>query len=134
VVGVSLDKQPQLAEAYRKETGFEFPTLFSSDPRAMEWKSPLAVKYGVTSLPRAILVDQNGMVVETVARGERLIKQLQQLLGPPRGSVGRVGQSETEPGGEESGEESDVLPTSFDEPVELGASGGETPAPSAVEE
>jgi thiol-disulfide isomerase/thioredoxin len=134
VVGVSLDKQPKLAEAYRKETGFEFPTLFSSDPRAMEWKSSLAVKYGVTSLPRAILVDQNGKVVETVARGERLVKQLQQLLGPPGGSIGGVSQSESAPSDDGSGDQSEVVPASFDEPVQLGPGSGESPAPSAVEE
>ena len=113
IVGVSLDKQPQLAEAYRRETGFQFPTLFSSDPRAMEWKNPLAVKYGVTSLPRAILVDQEGNVVTTVARGENLVEQLNKLLGPPAGGLGDAGDAAAP--GEELETDSNVVPASFDE-------------------
>lgn len=125
VVGVSLDKQPQLAEMYRKETGFQFPTLFSSDPRAMEWKNPNAVRYGVISLPRAILVDQNGIVVATVARGERLFQHLHELLGPAGGSIGGgVGQAE-EPA---AGDDGSVVPTSFESPVQLGDGKGESAA------
>lgn len=130
VVGVSVDEQPQLAEMYRKETGFQFPTLFSTDPRAKAFKSPMAVKYGVTSLPRAILVDQTGMVVATVARGERLIQHLHELLGPPRGSIGGVGQSQLESGDDSPGGQSGVAPASFDEPVQLGSGVSETISPS----
>jgi thiol-disulfide isomerase/thioredoxin len=131
VVGVSLDKAPQLAEAYQQETGFQFPTLFSSDPRAMEWKSPMATKYGVTSLPRAILVDQEGKVVATVARGERLIQHLHELLGPPGGSFGGVGQS---PVSDDAGDQSAVAPASFDEPIQLGKGEGETATATVPEE
>jgi len=131
VVGVSVDKQPQLAEMYRKETGFQFPTLFSNDPRAMEWKNPNAVKYGVISLPRAILVDQNGIVVETVARGERLFQRLHELLGPAGGTIGGgVGQSE-EPASDEDGS---VVPTSFKSPIQVKGGAGESAAPSAETE
>jgi thiol-disulfide isomerase/thioredoxin len=134
VVGVSLDRQAQLAEQYRKQTGFQFPTLFSDDPRAMEWKSPLAEKYGVTSLPRAILVDQNGNVVDTVARGERLIQNLQDLLGPAGGAVGRrVGDLNIEPASETS-ESSGVVPTSFDDSVDLQQGAEENAAPTVPEE
>lgn len=128
VVGVSLDKRPQLAEQYRQETGFQFPTLFSSDPKAMEWKSPMATRYGVTSLPRAILVDQNGVVVETVARGERLFQHLQELLGPAGRPAGNgVGQTE-EPG---SGNEGSVVPAAFDDSAQPGSE-AEEPAASAA--
>jgi hypothetical protein len=131
VVGVSVDKQRQLAEMYRKETGFQFPTLFSDDPRAMEWKNPNAVRYGVTSLPRAILVDQNGVVVETVARGERLFQHLHELLGPPGGSIGGgiggAGQSS-------DGDDGSVVPTSFDESVQLGQDTGDAAAPAVPED
>jgi hypothetical protein len=90
----------------------------------MEWKNPLATKYGITSLPRAILVDQNGIVIDTVARGERLIQHLQQLLGPPGGSLGGVGQLD-----EEETSDSEVAPASFDEPVQLEQGAGAPAAP-----
>jgi len=131
VVGVSLDKQPQLAEMYRQETGFEFPTLFSNDPRAMEWKSPMATKYGVTSLPRAILVDQEGKVVATVARGERLFQHLRELLGPPANGLGGLGEVNGAPGGESEGD-SDVVPAGFEESAESQAE-DEAAAPAVPE-
>lgn len=115
VVGVSLDRAPALADAYRKQTGFQFPTLFSSDPQAMEWKSPLATKYGITALPRAILVDQEGNVVDTFARGPRLGQLLGDLLGAGRAPLGGpVGETSDEPTGE-FGEQSDVVPVRFEE-------------------
>jgi thiol-disulfide isomerase/thioredoxin len=134
VVGVSLDRQAQLAEQYRKQTGFNFPTLFSDDPRAMEWKSPLAEKYGVTSLPRAILIDQNGNVVDTVARGERLIQNLRDLLGPAGGAVGRrVGALDLQPD-TEKGEQTGVVQTSFDDSVDLQQSAEQDAAPVVPED
>jgi thiol-disulfide isomerase/thioredoxin len=133
VVGVSLDKQAQLAEMYRQETGFEFPTLFSNDPRAMEWKSPMATKYGVTSLPRAILVDQKGNVVATVARGERLFQHLRELLGPPSNGLGGIGELNGAPSGGDLDGESGVVPASFDEPVESQSGSDEAAAPAVPE-
>jgi thiol-disulfide isomerase/thioredoxin len=135
VVGVSVDKHPQLAEAYRQETGFGFPTLFSKDPRAMEWKSPMAVKYGVTSLPRAILVDQKGNVVETVARGERLIEHLRELLGPPGAPLGLGGLGEIDgvPTDDGSSEPSDVVPAAFEETADAPTDASEATAPAVPE-
>jgi thiol-disulfide isomerase/thioredoxin len=133
VVGVSLDKHPQLANMYRKETGFDFPTLFSAEPRAMEWKSPMAVKYGVTSLPRAILVDQQGNVVDTVARGPRLLNNLQKLLGPPSAAIGGAAPEIGEgPSGELDGQ-SGVVPAAFEEQASPESEVGETSAPAVPE-
>lgn len=85
VVGVNMDTEPQLAEKYIQETGANFPTIFSADPEANGWNSPLAVKYGVTGIPRVILVDKDGKVVSTTARGPRLGQWLEKLLGPASG-------------------------------------------------
>lgn len=132
VVGVSLDEQRGLAEMYRKQTGFQFPTLFSQDPRAMDWKSPLALKFGITSLPRAILVDQDGNVVDTVARGQRLGQHLRDLLGPagaPAEGARRVGDLDEEPaGGLES--RSEVVPAAFEQEGKLQLSSEQSPAPA----
>jgi hypothetical protein len=43
----------------------------------------MATKYGVTAIPRVILVDKDGTVVSTSARGPKLAQLLEQLLGPP---------------------------------------------------
>lgn len=129
VVGVSLDKQPRFATMYQQETGFQFPTLFSSNPQAMEWNSPLAVKYGVTSLPRAILVDQQGNVVTTVARGRNLVRYLEKLLGPPANAIGGAGEVEAP---SEGGlvVDPNVVPASATEEVEVST---EAEAPAVPE-
>ncbi len=115
VVGVSLDKQRRLAEMYRQQTGFQFPTLFSDDPKAAGWDNPIGRKYGVTALPRAILVDKSGIVVDTVARGQRLERQLQDLLGEPAVPRDRqVGESH-EDTAESDVESDDVVPAGFEE-------------------
>jgi thiol-disulfide isomerase/thioredoxin len=123
VVGINLDEQPQLAAKYRKDTGFQFPTLFGDDMHA------IALKYGVMTLPRAILIDQKGNVVSTVARGERLIQQLYELLGPPGGQLGQVGQLGDQPSAAAAGATSDVVPTAFDAPVQLGPPANNSASP-----
>ena len=82
VIGVNLDTNPKMCQSYIDQTGFKFPTIFADAPNAAGWDLPLARKYGITSIPRVILVDQNGNVVSTMARGERLGELLAQLLGP----------------------------------------------------
>lgn len=85
VVGVNLDEERGPAAAYIQQTGFNFPTLFSDDPAATGWNHPMSRKYGVTSIPQVILVDQQGKVVTTSARGEALREHLGKLLGEPAG-------------------------------------------------
>jgi thiol-disulfide isomerase/thioredoxin len=83
VVGVNLDEERAAAELYRQETGFSFPTLFSADPAATGWNHPMSRRYGVTAIPQVILVDKEGKVVSTQARGEALGELLRDLLGDP---------------------------------------------------
>jgi thiol-disulfide isomerase/thioredoxin len=71
VVGVNLDTNPRMCKLYMDQTGFNFPTIIGDAPNA-GWDLPLARKYGVTRIPRVILVVQSGNVVSTMARGERL--------------------------------------------------------------
>jgi thiol-disulfide isomerase/thioredoxin len=81
VIGVNMDEERPALEAYMKQTGFHFPTLFSDDPNATGWDHPMGRKFGVTALPRAILVDKEGIIVTTEARGPELGAHLQRLLG-----------------------------------------------------
>jgi thiol-disulfide isomerase/thioredoxin len=82
VVGVSLDKDHRSCQQYMRQTGFNFPTIVGDNPTNAGWDLPLARKYGVTRIPRVILVDKEGNVISTMARGERLSELLAQLLGP----------------------------------------------------
>jgi len=45
------------------------------------WKTEPAVHYGITAIPAMYLVDKNGMVVSTSARGEKLEAEVKRLLG-----------------------------------------------------
>jgi thiol-disulfide isomerase/thioredoxin len=81
VLGISLDQDRAGLDAYVNETGFKFPALFSEDPNATGWDHPMGRKYGITAIPRAILVDKNGVIVSASARGPALGVHLQDLLG-----------------------------------------------------
>lgn len=83
VVGINMDTDPKLAHKYIDETGANFPTIYSDDPKAQGWEAPLAVKYGVNAIPRVMLIDKDGNVVSISARGPKLAKLLEGLLGPP---------------------------------------------------
>jgi thiol-disulfide isomerase/thioredoxin len=83
VLGINMDERREGAEAYMQQTGFQFPTLFSDDPNATGWDHPMGRRYGVTAIPRAILVDKDGVIVSAEARGPDLGEQLARLLGPP---------------------------------------------------
>ena len=45
------------------------------------YDSPISQQFGVNMLPKNLLVDANGVVVEVHARGERLMEQLSEMLG-----------------------------------------------------
>jgi thiol-disulfide isomerase/thioredoxin len=87
VVGINMDTDPKLAEKYIQDTGAKFPTIYSDDPQANGWNTPMATRYGVTAIPRVILVDKDGTVVSTSARGPKLAQLLEKLLGPPPGGA-----------------------------------------------
>jgi thiol-disulfide isomerase/thioredoxin len=83
VIGVCVDDDRTPAEAYIKEAGVSWPSLFSTKAGQTGFDHPVAVKYGLTGIPLAILVDRDGKVVSLLARGPLLEIQLRQLLGEP---------------------------------------------------
>jgi thiol-disulfide isomerase/thioredoxin len=83
VLGVSLDQTPEDAQTYIEEQGIPWKSLFPEKEEDRGWANPLAKFYGINGIPTAILVDQEGKVVDMNARGERLQERLQELLGDP---------------------------------------------------
>jgi hypothetical protein len=57
--------------------------MFEENPGDAGWQNPMAVKYGITGIPTAILIDQEGNVVSLQARGPQLGALLEKLLGKP---------------------------------------------------
>lgn len=78
VVGISLDSDREAIEGYIEKEEVPWQNLFKE---GAGWKHPMAVKYGINSIPSVFLVDREGNVVSLRARGEALGEQLEQLLG-----------------------------------------------------
>ena len=83
VLGISLDNTAEDATSYIKDTNIPWPTMFSDKPSEQGWRHPMAIRYGITGIPRAILVDREGKVVHMTARGPYLEQELRKLLGEP---------------------------------------------------
>lgn len=83
VVGISLDSSRDALQAYIEREDVPWENLFQE---GAGWKHPMAVKYGITSIPSVFLVDKEGNVVSLQARGEELGEQLEKLLGPVKES------------------------------------------------
>jgi hypothetical protein len=121
VIGVNLDTNPRMCKLYMEQTGFKFPTIFGDAPNASGWDLPMARKYGITRIPRVILVDKDGKVVSTMARGERLGELLAQLLGPsdhpPVRSTSRSEDPSVTTAGGISLESGSIIPASAEEVI-----------------
>jgi thiol-disulfide isomerase/thioredoxin len=76
MVTVSLDSQTQLGQLERtiKQTEFAWPISFNGK----SWTNPLAVQFGVGSLPTILLIDRQGNLAYTDARTnfEQKVKEL----------------------------------------------------------
>lgn len=81
VIGISLDDTREAAEEYVQQTNIPWQSIFNDVEGQRGWQTPMAVKYGITGIPTAILIDQEGKVVSMNARGPRLGALLEKLLG-----------------------------------------------------
>ena len=61
VVGINIEGKTQGVLDYLDQSGYDFLVLFD----AGNWKSGVAQKYKVSSIPRTVLVDKNGSIVYT---------------------------------------------------------------------
>ena len=60
-----------------------WPTVFSDKPGESGWRAPMARKYAIQAIPRAILVNEEGIVISTLARGPLLDLELEKIFGKP---------------------------------------------------
>jgi thiol-disulfide isomerase/thioredoxin/type III secretion system FlhB-like substrate exporter len=80
VVGISLDDDREALEKFLEKEKNPWLTLHDGG-----WDdNPTAGYYGVMGIPTVILVDKEGKVVSTNARGPELSKLLEGLLGPAK--------------------------------------------------
>ncbi|HKD38007.1 MAG TPA: TlpA disulfide reductase family protein [Pirellulales bacterium] len=81
VVGVSLDTDADDLQAFLAKEQIRWPVLMGNEKTGAGWETPLAIYYGIQSVPTAILVDRQGKVVSLNARGENLTRRLEELFG-----------------------------------------------------
>jgi peroxiredoxin len=80
VVGISLDQDRAKLEKFIEKEQNPWLTLHDG-----AWDdNPVANYYGIVGIPTVILVDKEGKVVSTNARGPELGKLLTELLGPAK--------------------------------------------------
>ncbi len=77
VFSVSLDQDAARWKAAIEQDGLVWPYHVSD---LNGWKNAAARSYGVSSIPHAVLVDQNGIIAATHLRGPALSAKLDELL------------------------------------------------------
>lgn len=86
VVGINLDEDRTQLAKFLKDNDIPWATLRGTSAADSGMRHPMVVKYGVESVRRNFLVDQDGKVVANDVHGERLPKLVESLLGA-RGSA-----------------------------------------------
>ena len=78
VVGISLDqaKDKQKLIDFTQENNMPWPQHYDGK----YWKNEIAVRHAINSIPAMFLLDQDGKIVSTNARGELLEKEVKRLL------------------------------------------------------
>ena len=79
VVGVNVDDSRAEVEAFVKNEGIPWVTLFDT---LSTGEHPMSSYYGVIGYPTLLLVGKDGNVVSLEARGEKLQELLAKMLGP----------------------------------------------------
>ena len=82
-VGINLDRDPTALETFVKENAFDWPQIFYSNPEQRGWDHPIALYYGIRSLPSYWLVDKQGNVAAVVKRPTDLDEPLAKLMSRP---------------------------------------------------
>lgn len=94
ILAISLDDSREALETFLESRELPWRTLFSDDEEATGWQHPMASKYAINGIPRAILVNQEGKVVSMNLHGAELERALADLLGPA-GTAATDTQTET---------------------------------------
>jgi thiol-disulfide isomerase/thioredoxin len=75
IVGISLDQNKEKLLAFTKEKGVTWPQYFDGKG----WQNEISSKFGIDSIPAMWLIDKQGMLATTQARGD-LAGEVEKLL------------------------------------------------------
>lgn len=76
IIGINLDSNRPVFEAYMKEEGVTWPQYYDG----LGWGNKVSQLYGVYSIPHTVLIDQDGVIQATGLRGEELAEKIDDLL------------------------------------------------------
>ncbi|MGB1313128.1 redoxin domain-containing protein [Bizionia paragorgiae] len=78
IIGVSLDKASQKDRWIKAiaDDKLTWPQVSNLEG----WKEPIAVQYGVRSIPATVILDENGVIVAKNLRGQQLEDKVAELL------------------------------------------------------
>lgn len=82
VVGINMDTDQERFKKFVTSEEIPWPNVGSPGSGQSGWQHPMAVHYGVLTLPTAILVDRDGKVVSINARGKELDRLLNAMCNP----------------------------------------------------
>lgn len=80
MLGVSLDKNKVAAEEFLSKNELTEPTILWPDANRREWKNPIVQYYGVRDIPMYWLIDQQGVVVDSLLDVDQIEERVQTLL------------------------------------------------------
>ncbi len=89
IVGISFDQAPDASKPAKRQKTAEQVLAFAREhhmpwPQYYDgtyWANPVGKKYGIRGIPAMFLLDRDGMVVSTNARGSKLGPAVKRLLG-----------------------------------------------------
>ena len=82
IIGVSLDaNRPRLESFLKDQVGMTWQQYFDGNGEGTQnWENKLAIKYGVESIPSTILIGQDGKIIGTGFRGEKLASAIAEAI------------------------------------------------------
>ena len=88
VIGINLDTDRAVLEAFLQKAGIDWPQVF--DGRG--WRNRVSLLYGVNAIPSKFLIDRDGIIRYTNLRDWRLERRVERLLSvaPTEASPSRI--------------------------------------------
>jgi thiol-disulfide isomerase/thioredoxin len=82
VIGVSVDTDKEELQSFVEKNEIPWAVTYYAGEDSPGMAQPLAVQFGVSTIPVALLVDQEGRLIALEARGDELADWLERMLGP----------------------------------------------------
>ena len=82
ILAVNMDRDKARMQKYVDDKDLNWVQLVNFDPQTTSWNNPIAVQFGVMSIPATIMIDRDGKVVSLRCRGKVLDDLLLKLIGP----------------------------------------------------